>query len=67
MLGATGSLPGDRGWRGRYTGEHFGVGAVWAAAVPLGAAGDGGLVFMAFVADPPDFFLLLARAVRSRC
>ena len=38
-------------------GEHFGVGAVWAAAVPLGAAGDGGLVFMAFVADPPDFFV----------
>lgn len=38
-------------------GEHFGVGAVWATAVPLGAAGDGGLVFMAFVADPPDFFV----------
>ena len=38
-------------------GEHFGVGAVWAAAVPLGAAGDGGLVLMAFVADPPDFFV----------
>ena len=38
-------------------GEHFGVGTVWAAAVPLGAAGDGGLVFMAFVADPPDFFV----------
>lgn len=38
-------------------GEHFGVGALWAAAVPLGAAGDGGLVFMAFVADPPDFFV----------
>ena len=38
-------------------GEHFGVGAVWAAAIPLGAAGDGGLVFMAFVADPPDFFV----------
>ena len=38
-------------------GEHFGVGAVWAAAVPLGAAGDGGLIFMAFVADPPDFFV----------
>ena len=39
------------------TREHFGVGAVWAAAVPLGAAGDGGLVFVAFVADPPDFFV----------
>ena len=38
-------------------GEHFGVGAVWAAAVPLGAAGDGGLIFVAFVADPPDFFV----------
>ena len=38
-------------------GEHFGVGAVWAAAVPLGAAGNGGLIFMAFVANPPDFFV----------
>ena len=38
-------------------GEHFGVGAVWAAAVTLGAAGDGGLILVAFVADPPDFFV----------
>ena len=38
-------------------GEHLGVGAVRAAAASLGAAGDGGLVFMAFVADPPDFFV----------
>ena len=38
-------------------GEHFGVGAVWAAAVALGAAGDGGLILVAFVADPPDFFV----------
>ena len=35
--------------------EHLGIGAVWAAAVALGAAGDGGLILVAFVADPPDF------------
>ena len=38
-------------------GEHFGVGAVWAAAASLGAAGDGGLILVAFIADPPDFFV----------
>ena len=37
--------------------EHLGIGAVWAAAVALGAAGDGGLILVAFVADPPDFFV----------
>ena len=37
--------------------EYFGIGAVWAAAVPLSAAGDGGLILVAFVADPPDFFV----------
>lgn len=37
--------------------EHLGIGAVWAAAAFLGAAGDGGLIFVAFVADPPDFFV----------
>lgn len=38
-------------------GEHLGIGAVWAAAASLGAAGDGGLILVAFVADPPDFFV----------
>ena len=38
-------------------GEHLGIGAVRAAAAFLGAAGDGGLIFVAFVADPPDFFV----------
>ena len=37
--------------------EHLGIGAVWAAAASLGAAGDGGLILVAFVADPPDFFV----------
>ena len=37
--------------------EHLGIGAVWATAVALGAAGDGGLILVAFVADPPDFFV----------
>ena len=37
--------------------EHLGIGAVWAAAVTLGAAGDGSLILVAFVADPPDFFV----------
>ena len=37
--------------------EHLGIGAVWAAAIALGAAGDGGLILVAFVADPPDFFV----------
>ena len=37
--------------------EHLGIGAVWAAAVALGAAGDGGLILVSFVADPPDFFV----------
>lgn len=36
-------------------GEHFPVGAVWAAAVALGAGGNDGLIFVAFVAEPPDF------------
>ena len=38
-------------------GEHLGIGAVRAAAASLGAAGDGGLILVAFVADPPDFFV----------
>ena len=37
--------------------EHLGIGAVWAAAASLGAAGDGGLILVAFIADPPDFFV----------
>ena len=37
--------------------EHLGVGAVRAAAASLGAAGDGGLILVAFIADPPDFFV----------
>ena len=37
--------------------EHLGIGAVRAAAASLGAAGDGGLILVAFVADPPDFFV----------
>ena len=37
--------------------EHLGIGAVWAAAVALGATGDGGLILVAFVTDPPDFFV----------
>ena len=39
------------------TWEHLGIGAVRAAAASLGAAGDGGLILVAFVADPPDFFV----------
>ena len=38
-------------------GKHLGIGAVRAATTFLGAAGDGGLIFVAFVADPPDFFV----------
>ena len=38
-------------------GEHLGVGAARAAAASLGAAGDGGLILVAFIADPPDFFV----------
>ena len=37
--------------------QHLNVAAIWAAAVALGAAGDDGLIFVAFVADPPDFFV----------
>ena len=57
MLGALARYVGIEGGEVVIPGEHFGVGAVWTAAVPLGAAGDGGLIFMAFVADPPDFFV----------
>ena len=44
-------------------GEHLGVGAVRAAAASLGAAGDGGLILVAFVADPPDFAIASGRDV----
>lgn len=37
------------------TGQHFLSGAVRTAAAALGAAGDDGLVVMAFVAEPPNF------------
>lgn len=35
--------------------EHSFIGAIWTAAVALGAGGNDGLVFVPFVADPPDF------------
>lgn len=37
--------------------QDFDVLAIWATAVTSCAAGDDGLVFVAFVADPPDFFV----------
>lgn len=37
--------------------EHSLIGTVWTAAITLGASGDDGLVFVAFVADPPDFLI----------
>lgn len=36
-------------------GEHSLIGAIWTAAVALGAGGNDGLVFVALGADPPDF------------
>ena len=44
-------------------GEHSFIGAVWAAAIALGAGGNDGLVFMPFVADPPDFAIAGGRDV----
>ena len=43
--------------------EHSLIGAVWTAAVALGAGGNDGLVFMPFVADPPDFAIAGGRDV----
>ena len=37
--------------------EHFFICAIWTSAVALGTAGNDGLILMAFVADPPDFFV----------
>ena len=37
--------------------QDFDVLAIWATAVTSCAAGDDGLVFVALVADPPDFFI----------
>ena len=37
--------------------QDFDVLAIWATAVTSCAAGDDGLIFVAFVADPPDFFI----------
>ena len=37
--------------------QDFDVLAIWATAVTSCAAGDDGLVFVAFVADPPDFLI----------
>lgn len=49
-------------------GEHSLIGAVRAAAVALGAGGNDGLVFMPFVANPPDFAIAGGRdAVWSEC
>lgn len=44
-------------------GEHFPVGAIWTAAITLGAGGNDGLVFVPFVADPPDFAIAGGRDV----
>lgn len=44
-------------------GEHSFIGAVWTAAVALGASGNDGLVFMAFITDPPDFAIAGGRDV----
>lgn len=44
-------------------GEHSLIGAVRAAAVALGAGGNDSLVFMPFVADPPDFAIAGGRDV----
>ena len=43
--------------------EHSLIGTVWTAAITLGASGDDGLVFVAFVADPPDFAIAGGRDV----
>ena len=37
--------------------EHFFICAIWTTAVALGTAGNDGLILVAFVADPPDFFV----------
>ena len=44
-------------------GEHSLIGTVWTAAVALSAGGNDGLVFMPFVADPPDFAIASGRDV----
>ena len=43
--------------------EHSLIGTVWTAAITLGASGDDGLVFVPFVADPPDFAIAGGRDV----
>lgn len=45
------------------SGEHSFIGAVRAAAVTLGAGRNDGLVFVPFVADPPDFAVAGGRDV----
>lgn len=44
-------------------GEHSLIGAIRASAVALGASGNDGLVFVPFVADPPDFAVAGGRDV----
>lgn len=44
-------------------GEHSLIGTVWTAAITLGTGGNDGLVFMPFVADPPDFAIAGGRDV----
>lgn len=49
-------------------GEHSLIGTVRASAISLGAGGNDGLVFMPFVADPPDFAIASGRdVVWSKC
>ena len=48
--------------------EHSLIGTVWTAAITLGTGGNDGLVFMPFVANPPDFAIAGGRdAVWSEC
>ena len=44
-------------------GEHSLIGTVWTAAITLGTGGNDGLVFVPFVADPPDFAVAGGRDV----
>lgn len=43
--------------------EHSLIGTVWTAAITLGTGGNDGLVFVPFVADPPDFAVAGGRDV----
>lgn len=43
--------------------EHSLIGTVWTAAITLGTGGNDGLVFVPFVADPPDFAIASGRDV----